>query len=440
MAFGSAIVAQIGGSVDQLRAAGSEAVGVAGNIAANISKKFEFRDVGRTLATALGLNLEGIAEKLARGIAGVSKEEEAAFKELEQASTQAADATIAGMRAGLTAAQQLKLVTQDRERLERQIQNTVGESLEKVLERTKLQIDLQKKITEQREAEARAEEEARRANAQFFKDQETTRKTIADFKERNAKDEQDELKKIAEEEEAYLKKSYDLDKQIREQKTASLSIDDQKIVREKELHELQQKQKATAKGTNEYKEYQLQIGEKLNEVTELGRQIAARTAETIKDQGKEAEAVYVKIQSINEAWRDFVVSVKSTGRRDEEMSDRELLRKAGNIRQDIANRSANNSGRSGLVGVDPGFDWLAEQQKMNLAQVMAELNFRRDVRGFSSQFGEDAAFERFGGLSESRFRQILSEIDTREQTQLLRDIKGAIMKGNAQAQDPKPWG
>lgn len=64
MSFGSAITATIGADVGPLQAAGPQVATAAGNIAGQIAKKFEFRDIGRTLSTALGLNLTNLAQKL----------------------------------------------------------------------------------------------------------------------------------------------------------------------------------------------------------------------------------------------------------------------------------------------------------------------------------------------------------------------------------------
>src|SRR5205809_867926 len=70
-----------------------------GELTKSVTKSFEFRDVGRTLATALGINLEKIAENVARWFTGMSKQEEASFKELESVSDKLTETTLKNIRA-----------------------------------------------------------------------------------------------------------------------------------------------------------------------------------------------------------------------------------------------------------------------------------------------------------------------------------------------------
>lgn len=62
-------------------------------------KLFDLKDVSRTLATALGLNLQSIAEKVARFVTGFSKDQEQALADLVNATGKAADAQVAALDA-----------------------------------------------------------------------------------------------------------------------------------------------------------------------------------------------------------------------------------------------------------------------------------------------------------------------------------------------------
>lgn len=62
--FFSEVTAKLGVDITAFKRGMTEAQAVAGQAAGGIAKKFEARDLGRTLATALGLNLQTIADKL----------------------------------------------------------------------------------------------------------------------------------------------------------------------------------------------------------------------------------------------------------------------------------------------------------------------------------------------------------------------------------------
>jgi hypothetical protein len=72
---------------------------------------------GRTLATALGLNIQNISQQLARIVTGMSKEMEAAYKALEDSSDKLARVSIANMRDQASEETKLKLLLLERQRL-----------------------------------------------------------------------------------------------------------------------------------------------------------------------------------------------------------------------------------------------------------------------------------------------------------------------------------
>jgi hypothetical protein len=76
---------------------------------------------GRTLATALGLNIQNISQQLARIITGMSKEMEAAYKALEASSDKLLRVTIANMRDQASEETKLKLLLLERQRLNERI-------------------------------------------------------------------------------------------------------------------------------------------------------------------------------------------------------------------------------------------------------------------------------------------------------------------------------
>lgn len=86
-----------------------------------IAKKFEFKDAGKSLATALGVSFDAIADKAARFFTGFSKEVEEAYATIIDATTKLADMAIDRMRSRLSDEQKLTLLKQDQLRLEKEI-------------------------------------------------------------------------------------------------------------------------------------------------------------------------------------------------------------------------------------------------------------------------------------------------------------------------------
>lgn len=136
----------------------------AGTIAGQIAKKFELKDIGKTMATALGLNIQNMAEQVARFFTGMTKEEEEAYKKLEQLSTQAADASIKNMRAMLTEEQRYISAIQDRDRLQREVASFVVKTGADQETLYKKQIQLQERIGETLAYEKKQRDEIAKAN------------------------------------------------------------------------------------------------------------------------------------------------------------------------------------------------------------------------------------------------------------------------------------
>lgn len=87
--FFSEVTAKLGVDITAFKRGMTEAQAVAGQAAGGIAKKFEARDLGRTLATALGLNLQTIADKLVTPF----RESADAAEQIAKYSNEAADAT-----------------------------------------------------------------------------------------------------------------------------------------------------------------------------------------------------------------------------------------------------------------------------------------------------------------------------------------------------------
>ncbi len=94
----------------------------AGELTAKVADKvFGLRDVAHTVATALGLNLENIAEHIAGFFTGMSKEVVEAMNKAQEASDRATKLAIENMRASLTEEKKYQLALQDRDRIQRDL-------------------------------------------------------------------------------------------------------------------------------------------------------------------------------------------------------------------------------------------------------------------------------------------------------------------------------
>lgn len=118
------------------------------------------------------------------------------------------------------------------------------------------------------------------------------------------------------------------------------------------------------------------------------------------------------------------IAVGIRGRTDDQLSDRELERKRQNILSDIAERKRALNERGGLNFINT--DWFLEQNKIHLAQLEQEMNFRDTVRRNARMFGEEWTFMNTPGLTENRYRDIMNDEkrneDSRRAANALEDI------------------
>jgi hypothetical protein len=114
----------------------------------NLTKGFTLPNIGTTLATALGINLQSISANVARFITGMSKQEEDALKKLEELSTQVADKNIANMRALLSEEQRYQLALEKREQLNKAIADRTINSTEDLVALKRAELELANRTAE----------------------------------------------------------------------------------------------------------------------------------------------------------------------------------------------------------------------------------------------------------------------------------------------------
>lgn len=439
MGFGTAIQATIGADVGPLQQAGTQAAATAGNIAQQMEKQFAMQKVGTALATALGLNLQNMAEQVARFFTGVSEAEEKALKELEKLSTEVADRQVAAMRERLSDEQKLQLVMQERAALEERIADNTGRTSEQQvqLQRDKLALlDKEKESTQLIDKIARESEAARKQAAQEREDLERKIRAAAEEWDRKqaqldaerrkvTQERYDREIKLAEDRVAYVEQNLELLKL--EAKAASGLTQSERerlellrLIGKQEAINYEIKSLLSLEKRTPEEERNLQF--LLKQVAQLEVQIGQKRELTqqTREQAKAENLVGTAIDSNIAKWREFSGLIRSTGRGDKDLSDRELARKRDTIEADLFER--------GLRSQAGGFDFFLEPQRNNLRQVNEELAFRERIRREVAAFGEDFVFRNNSGLTEQGLRDILQGVT--EQQQIERETRDGIRQLN----------
>lgn len=413
----SEITARLNGDNSNFRSMMNSSERIAEQGFKRLTKNLDLRDASRTMAAAVGLNIDSIAENFARMWTNVTKEGEEALKRIAEISDQILELRNKRMEDRRTTGQQIITLereanglTQQREAIEKRIaflktRTGVSAQLDKAeLDLKENEYAIEKNISALTDARKKAQKETNAELEKFFDEVE---KLSA---EREKSDEQ--ALKVAEEYEkkvaslAALKKKDLFDAMTAEEQLASLQKDAAQLQKE----------------ISEEKKQGVQDVEKETELYKIQQQIKARLLKITKDQVAE------EVSLISE-WKDFMVKVSSYGRGDEQLSDRELERKLQAIKDDIFQRELNQRSSAGLVGSAP-YDPFLTEQKFNLQRLLGEIQLREDVRRSNQVFGEQAAFNMFPGITESRLREILgNNTEQQKQTDLLQELVDQQRKG-----------
>lgn len=373
----------------------NESVQAAEKAGRGIFKHLDLRDAMRSVATVVGLNITDMAENIARKIAGMSKETEATMRSIEQLSTQVADRTIAAMRSKLDLQDQYTLSLQDQEKLERKIADNIGNTAELQAEQLRDKLALLDKQAESEKLLASIQKDSADKYAESQKNEKAWLDSIAKVKA----DDAEKTKKIFAEEAEWITKHVSLEAKLRDQKLEAMSLDDRIAERVKIISELKDKIAKSDKDSNDYLELQIRLGDENKKLDEDRKTLAEQTA--------------VAEKSVTEE-KAKQVEIGRTGRGDSALTDRELERKVGEIKKDLFSRTVNNTGQ---------YDFLGEQQKFELQKAQREIDLRTSVRRTASAFGADRAFESNPGLSESRFKEIISGIDNSASGQIAKGLE-----------------
>ena len=142
----------------------SKADGFAGDIATRVGDRLlGLRHVSTAIATALGINLENIADHLALFLAGTSKADQEAYKAAEQVGQQATDLALKNMESRLSAEDRYQMSLKTRDKLIRDIDNMTVTNGESLLELNNKKLELEKTISTIQAEDAKRDAEATNA-------------------------------------------------------------------------------------------------------------------------------------------------------------------------------------------------------------------------------------------------------------------------------------
>lgn len=168
MATISEISVRLSADNSRYRSTMSESELIADKTGRGILRKLDIRAATTAIATAVGLNIQTIAENFARNITGLTREAEDSLKQLVDVSAKVAAANIANGRALLTAEQDYQLSLREREQLLTRINQNNGATLQDQVRLNQDELELAGKVKAIHEYEAKlGDEQKKRTDTQL---------------------------------------------------------------------------------------------------------------------------------------------------------------------------------------------------------------------------------------------------------------------------------
>jgi hypothetical protein len=138
-----------------------------GDLGGRLEHMFSGRHLATAVATSFGLNMEKIAEHIARFFTGMSEEEEKAYKNMESLGEKAADLAIKNMKARLSNEELLRMALYERAKLQFEVENSTATTAVQQEERLKKRIKLEETIAEIIDLQKKKGNEATRVEEQL---------------------------------------------------------------------------------------------------------------------------------------------------------------------------------------------------------------------------------------------------------------------------------
>lgn len=410
----TSIKAYFGGDTSGLRAAAQDATGIVDRLAKNIAHKFSGRDLARTLTTAIGLNIDSIADK----IVAPFREAAESAKTVAEYTEKTATATEALIRMRQTAEQQLVTLANKQRRLTEESKNTAGEASiwNRYLGIGLLQLGFTTAAAKLLGNEqANIEKAARDALAlqenalEFERVRQEVAKRIAQGQQEAAKRQQDLANAINK----ALDKSVALDKQLFEQKLDRMKPEERLLALERERNELVAVQKTTTKGSNDYKELQIDINNTNKRIESERLDIAKQTAAAEKE---------ITAQKAEQRSGGSFITSKNLSL----ASDAELQALADKYAKASFEAEQKARSQGGFPGSQAAFQIEQGTADANRSAVERELRFRGAFRMDAAFGGEANARRNFQGdpLAFDRLYQqlVTGQTDLQKQNDRLIDV------------------
>jgi hypothetical protein len=386
------------------------------------------RDVSTAVATALGINIENIAQNLARFVSAMSKETEEAFKKIATESDTTTSLLLRQLEKRRSTEQNLVVVQKEAARLQAEhaqtaekivesqeksksklldilsVTGSLGALLTKVGLTWKSSEESTKLIAENTERSKKLQEDAIKTDELQAKlDAERLAIGTKNF-ERIMQQGQEEARNAKErekEEQDAINRQERLQGRLEKARFDALTTTQQITVLEESRVNLTENIALAESDSEESLEMQVDLIEVNNKLTELrvtqAKEVLTAEEKVTEEKEKQAKAAAEELKK-----RTQIVQ-NTYGSADKDLSDRELAEKAGNLQKQLSGaRAANDSG--------------AFFFEKKLAEVNFEIGRRSAFRNDYARIG-DKAFNRYSAFDEETLRNYIRPEDERRAQQ-----------------------
>lgn len=203
-------------------------------IAAFENRLLNARQLSTALATALGLNIQSIAEKAARLITGVSKEEEESLKRMAILSEKLSEVTKKNNQDRLAEEDLLRVKRLELGQLQAKLAANEAQTNEERANAYQTQIEIQEKELEVRKLANSLRDKGFEEDLKWFH-------RVEDIKKAAAKEDADKMRKMGEEDAAWYKKKVAQEQELKELKLQAMKPEERVIELQKERLDLERK-------------------------------------------------------------------------------------------------------------------------------------------------------------------------------------------------------
>lgn len=408
------ISAKLSADASGYRSALSGALDYTGRVAEGITKKLDVRTAMTAIATAVGLNIQSIAESVARFVTGVTQDTEAQLRGMVSASDAATAATVNSIKAARSEQDRYKTAVEDAKRAEEKMNSRTASFTEKEEAKTKL-IQAQAVISEHR---AKQEERVVKAGDEELRRRKELHSAQVEADRRNldAASRVKALRKDIEVAQAAINSGV---------LSESGQLDYQKKIHETKLRLIEAEAAATDAATEAAKrktEAEIE-GQRQRQEFEEADKIRARNEKAIKDD----------LDKLNERSRTdtiFAMTSGKLGQRDVERASDETLKEV--IRRNQREITMRKVTQFGLPG-DIDVQWPLIALQNDIAKATQELNMRTKLRRDVEFMGVEGARRNYSGdpIAFDRLVQeyVTGRTEMEKTNTLLRELKERVSAG-----------